>query len=714
MGSKTIRTVGALVAAVCLAASLGSAQEDAASERAQPQGQQEAGPKHFYYCFEEKIPLELSTERIGVRFEPAVSMETKESVLAADTALESIDGAELPSGLQMIRLRAGLTEEDVLAAEDRLWDQNAVRYACPVFKYREAELAPGEQFRVKFEPGVSQEEIDEINALHGVTVIRKHVSRLRRRGTIYTMQVVDPRARNGMEMANLYQEDARVYFAVPSWLTSTVQLCATPDDTYFSDQWQLHNGSNPDINAPAAWDAETGSSSIVIAVVDTGVYATNLFQPTCTPHEDLNVWGNAAEIAGTEDYDDDENGYEDDFHGWNFVYPLRPAPLGNNPVDDQYSGHGTSVAGIAGAIADNSTGVAGVVWGATIMPVKILQCTGTPPGLSWWGSSDGAANGIEYAVDNGAHVVNCSWKLTSPDPDVTIAIESAEEGRDGKGSVVVFAAGNDSLSTVAIPANHGAVIGVGATDDQDELFYYSNCGPEMDVVAPSGTGVGQESTVTLYTTDYPGFGGGNRYRINDEGPFYYTPEDENYRAYFSGTSGAAPFVSGLAGLLIAYNSNLTDDQIQVIIQASAKDLGDAGRDNTFGFGRIDADAALDFAASPPHVMTLKDANGAEAMHIDAVGDVDIDGNLVQNATSQQLTESSSDLWLFKDGANVVARVDSGRNLYLKGTLSQREHTLTPTSASYIWEYDSGDVGDVVGFIDENGNLKLRGTATSGS
>lgn len=248
-----------------------------------------------------------------------------------------------------------------------------------------------------------------------------------------------------------------------------------PSDIGFASQWSLNNtgqtGGTPDadIDAPEAWAAlGTGSSSITVAVVDTGVMRN---------HPDLvdNMWLNAGEIPGN-GRDDDGNGYADDRYGYDFynydgsVYDVEDG--------DQ---HGTHVAGIIGASANNGLGVSGVNWDVTIMPVKFLG--------PWGGGDFEGAEAIVYAVDNGADVINCSWGGGGDSEVLGDALDYAAE----HGVLVVCAAGNWGEDQDAagesrnFPSSYDstAVVAVAATDHNDELADFSNFGAQfVDIAAP--------------------------------------------------------------------------------------------------------------------------------------------------------------------------------------------------------------------------------------
>jgi serine protease len=226
-----------------------------------------------------------------------------------------------------------------------------------------------------------------------------------------------------------------------------------------------------------------------------------------------------------------------------------------DPMDD--NGHGTHVAGIAAAVTDNGTGVAGVSWGAQIMPVKVLNAGAG-------GTFDDVAQGIIWAVDNGAQVINLSLGGTTNSPVLQSAIAYAYS----QGVVVVAAAGN-SNSAVLYPAAYDPVIAVAASDASDNRAGFSNYGPEVDVTAP---GVNINSTA---------LGGGYENR--------------------SGTSMAAAFVTGEVALLLSINDGLTPDEVAYIVESTALDIGAPGVDDFTGHGLIQVDAALASVAPPPVV-----------------------------------------------------------------------------------------------------------------
>lgn len=296
----------------------------------------------------------------------------------------------------------------------------------------------------------------------------------------------------------------------------------TPDDPNFSEQWALKNtGStggqpNADINASSAWQTSTGSPTTVIAVIDSGIDFS---------HPDLknNQWSNQSERANNRD--DDRNGYTNDLYGWDWVTDS------GNILDEQ--GHGTIVAGIIAAHGNNQTGVTGVMWRAGLMSLRVLDNTGT-------GDIADAVEAIDYAVAQGAQVINCSWGTDEESSFLRDAIERAGK----RGVVVVTSAGNDGRDLEAAPYypasfNLSNLISVASTDQFDQLTSFSSYGSTRISIAAPGT--------DILTTQ---MGGG-------------------YRSV-TGTSASAPLVSGIAGLIKTVSPFLTAAGTKVAITDGAR------------------------------------------------------------------------------------------------------------------------------------------------
>jgi subtilisin family serine protease len=341
-----------------------------------------------------------------------------------------------------------------------------------------------------------------------------------------------------------------------------------PNDEYFPKQWHLHNtgqsGGTPgaDIRAPEAWEITTGDPNIVVAVLDNGVDSN---------HPDLmdNL------VPGYDFYDDDNT----------------PDPANAGDLNDF---HGTACAGLIAAEGNNTIGVTGITWNCKIMPIRIFTHDGSKQGEL--ATDADLATAIRWAAAHGADILSNSWYLDRAAPVIHSAIVDVTThngmGGNGKGCIVLFCAGNGS-GPVAYPAKYPEVIAVGATNHNDHYTWYSNYGPELDIAAPSGGGVvvrnleeyARLSTDLLWTTDILGDEGYSRF--NED------PNLLDYTEKMSGTSGATPIAAGVAALILSVEPNLTGDEVRHFLERSAKDLGDPGRDDYYGWGRVDARAALD-------------------------------------------------------------------------------------------------------------------------
>lgn len=322
-----------------------------------------------------------------------------------------------------------------------------------------------------------------------------------------------------------------------------VRAVAIPDDPLFSQQWGMST-----IGAPAAWDVTSGSAEVTIAVLDTGADLA---------HPDL-----AANIDTANDRDIINNDY--------------------TAQDD--NGHGTHVAGIIAAVADNSLGVAGVAGRCTILPVKVLRADGG-------GTSSGVAEGVRWAADKGARVISMSLGTST----YSSALYEAVLYAASKNCFVVAASGNEARGTVLYPARLPEVIAVGSTAVSDTLSSFSNYGADLDITAPG--------TAIMSTTRGGGYGN------------------------MSGTSMATPHVAGVAGLLFAEHPTWGREAVEHVLLGTAKDLGAAGRDDRFGYGRLDAQAAVESTYQPPPPESDEDIPGLTLRSVPYVGQVNADTDI---------------------------------------------------------------------------------------
>lgn len=342
-------------------------------------------------------------------------------------------------------------------------------------------------------------------------------------GTIEKMYPVVPglglvKLPSGADVATAkatFASTAGVVYAEPDYIG---HYAAVPNDTYFNLLWGMDNQGqtggvkDADIDAPEAWDISTGSKEIIVAICDSGIDYT---------HPDLanNMWVNEAEKNGVAGVDDDNNGYIDDIYGYDFAG-------GDSDPEDNVE-HGTHVSGTVGAVGNNGLGVAGVNWNVRLMACKIGDTYGIP--------ISAAIEGIEYAINMGAKVMNHSWGGYTYSQALYDTIQASQEA----GLLFVAAAGNEYNDNDALPAYPASydldnIISVVATDDSDVKANFSNWGKTTTDLAAPG--------VNIYSTQ-PGGG---------------------YQ-YMSGTSMASPHVAGAAAFVWSVNPALTAAEVKQVL-----------------------------------------------------------------------------------------------------------------------------------------------------
>jgi serine protease len=373
--------------------------------------------------------------------------------------------------------------------------------------------------------------LNGVEKLAGITNVSqqfanvKHSNELRR-----TYVVTFSNFANVNEVIRQIEASGEVDFAEKIPLTKT---CLTVNDPSYPSQWGLAT-----INAPLAWNYFSTGSTAVVAIVDDAVDRTH---PDLSP----NLWVNPGEIAGNS-IDDDGNGFVDDVNG----FDVGDNDNNPNPTTTAYD-HGTHVAGIAGARSNNSTGVASIGFSVKLMCVKSTSSAT---------SVTNGYDGVLYAADNGADVINMSWGGSGSSTTTQAIIDYAF----AQGCVCIAAAGNDNVSTMFYPAAYTNVIAVAATSSGDPKAGFSNYGSWVDVSAPGNN---------IYSTFLVSLGSyGNK----------------------SGTSMASPMVAGLAGLMLSLNPSLTPTDIRNCILSTAVNIDavNPGYIGQLGSGRIDANAAM--------------------------------------------------------------------------------------------------------------------------
>ena len=393
--------------------------------------------------------------------------------------------------------------------------------------------------------------------------------------------------------------DSNVLYAE---VDAVVEAAFTPNDP----QYSLHQYGPQIIQANKAWDITEGDPNVLVAVVDTGVDYT---------HPDL-----AGKVV----------------LGYDFV---------NNdadPMDD--NGHGTHVAGIIAAATNNGIGVAGVGFNTRVLAVKVLSASGS-------GFYSTVAQGITYAADHGARIINLSLRGTVSSAILQDAINYAWN----KGVLIVAAAGNDGSNAAVYPAAYPHVLAVAATDWNDNHWSLSNYGDYVDLAAP---GVG------IYSTDWAG----------GVGPY----------ASRSGTSMAAPHVAAVAALVLSVDPGLSNAQLASLLTSTADDKGDPGWDPYYGAGRVNAYAAVTAAQG-----STRDVKSG------SIGDyvwLDVNGNGIQDAGEPGMANVRVDLYL-ADGTLVATTATGPDGHYVFTTVpagSYFVHVATPTGFVFTRPHQGAD------------------------
>lgn len=416
---------------------------------------------------------------------------------------------------------------------------------------------------------------DDVSAAASADVLRRHAAQYVR--TLYRsdVQVLSVPVGRELEVVAALNAEPSIVYAEPDYRYAAF---LTPDDPHFGKQW-----AHTRVNSVAGWDISTGSSSVTIAIIDSGIDET---------HPDL-----AGKLVSGYDFVDSDS----------------------NPHD--LNGHGTHVAGVAAAVGDNAVGVTGMDWTAKIMPVRVLNHEG-------WGYNSDITQGIIWAYTHGADVLNLSLGGASHSQAMQDAVTAAH----GAGSVVIAAMGNcryqsDSCPEAnpdAYPAKYDHVMAVSATGPSDAYTYYSQYGAHCDIAAPGGSMSQYHDPDGIYST-MP------TYDVELTTAYGYAKTYD----YLQGTSQATPYVAGLAALILAVDPGMTPDNVMDVIEDTAQDLGASGRDDDYGHGLIDVAAALQSIAAPeaPTLASIDNADGDGAYIVS--------WNTVANATGYTLQEDSA-------------------------------------------------------------------------
>lgn len=503
-----------------------------------------AGDDLSYYYFDQQISLKERQDLAFVKFndgQAKVAFVSRINTGVSTLRLYNPDGDARAVAIDSddaFMLRCASPEE-LTRQLDALKDDDDVVFASKALEYEGNLLAVSDEFSVKLKPGTSRNEVEDLARRFGCAVFHRENFG----DEIFFIRVAKTSDLSVLQLASLFYETGLFEFTSPDFYTFDA---FQSQDTYFSKQWNLKNTgqystSRFDINIEPAWEITEGSSDVVVAVLDNGVSLT---------HPDL---------------------AENIIYGYDCALNVHGgAP---NTLSDK---HGTPVAGIIAAVKDNGIGMSGVAPGCKILPVRL--------GSNNYSNTVCAA-GFNWAVSHGADVINCSWGGGSPCSLLSDAIKNATtQGRDGKGCVVIFSAGNkpsgDNVN-VSYPGWLDYVMAVGAisyngkrknlsTPDGED--WSSNYDFNLDVMAPG---------VFIPATNVSG----------------------DYDLSFGGTSAAAPQVAGVAALILSKYPNLPQEYVRRAIEQGCEKLSGYSytADNEYpalyknqevGYGLVDAYDAL--------------------------------------------------------------------------------------------------------------------------
>jgi subtilisin family serine protease len=386
---------------------------------------------HYLLADGTKVQLLRSKTEVAVGYKKEADAEA-----AANEVRASGEGARLTS---LASARFGSkAKTDLFKSVDKqrnidrqaLQNLPSVAFVYPVLvdANSHTRMVPTDELLISFQMALTLEEAKAVAATYAVEIVEPTGSK---RMNVYLARLTDAKTADPLSVSRQLAANPKVRWAQPNFVRE-FQSFAPPDDTLFPRQQNLHNtGQNggvtdADIDAPEAWDVTVGNVGVVIAIIDDGVD---------TAHTDLRIYTNQGESGGgkeTNGLDDDGNGRIDDVHGWDFANgDNNPSPAGSN-------GHGTGTAGVAAAIGNNASRVAGTAHGCTVLPVKIANDSGV------FTTDQNIGNAISYAADY-ADILSNSWGGGAPSAFINAAIDDAvTNGRGGRGSPVFFASGNSA------------------------------------------------------------------------------------------------------------------------------------------------------------------------------------------------------------------------------------------------------------------------------
>jgi hypothetical protein len=371
---------------------------------------------------------------------------------------------------------------------------------------------------------------------------------------------------NKLDAYSIHTKSLLATSGVQTFTSQHYTAFLTPTDPIQASQWHLNN-----TDTKTAWNHQIGSPNITVAVLDTGFglgvsdlsstwkINTGEYGPTSVEGPAPNCTSQSLDInKRCNNIDDDNDGYTDNYMGWNFVNDNNNVAAGQFTPNSSAAYHGTAVSSLIAGRANNGIGGSGMSWGSKVLPIQVLDDNGD-------GDTISVALGIRYAVDQGVDIINMSLGTNSDDPLVSEQIDYATQN----GVIVIAASGNDGCDCVSYPARYPSVIAVGATNISNGLAGFSSYGNNLDIVAP---GVNLCSVIWTNSTTT----GLNTCGLN-------------------GTSFSAPLVAGAVALLLSQNPTLTPAQVNNALASTATKLtpmGGANFTKYYGYGLLNTLSAL--------------------------------------------------------------------------------------------------------------------------
>lgn len=509
---------------------------------------------------DERLEVTFDSTVMGVQFAADVTEAQGREILNDLGIFDerwTADHPWLPGKVMRLRLAVNLDEEAALAVARDVGLRSEIAVASPVVIGGNDPWCLTDEILVRYRPGTSALQRAGLESVFGLTW-RAPLDFVTNPGVVYAMSHGE--AIDALSITREIHATGLVEWAVPDFSIIRVPLDetsdATPNDSLFGNQWHLHstgqNGAkvDADVDALEAWDITTGDPSVIVAVVDSGMELN---------HPDLNT------LQGIDVLDNDSDPSPEDF-----LFGL----LSEN--------HSTSVGGISAGTGNNGIGITGPTMQSPLIPIRFL---------SDWNIFNSPTNQDEvdafnYAVNNGAAVINNSWGPVATNVPLSAGTKAAinnanQNGRNGLGTLIFFAAGNSNANSDGIGyCNYSGTMCISASTDQDKKAGYSSYGNSINVCAPSNGG----ATSGTWTTD----------RIGSIG---YS--SGNWTGTFGGTSSASPLACGVAALIISANPSLTWTQVQQIMQDTADKIdpgagnyGPDGHSIYFGYGKVNAYAAV--------------------------------------------------------------------------------------------------------------------------